>query len=410
LCHARTALKVDDADVTDSSGWWGDWRLVLTAVLTVLSAGLVTLVVRDVDPATADTVVASAVQAEVVVDGRHVPATDGMVVPAGASVLTGDAGAATLETAEREVYLGAATTVLVTDGVQQSLERGLVMVDSRDGAQLDLTTPAGSIAVARGALARVENEISLRLAVFEGAATMKARGRVATARVQALHQLRVPYGGLPGAPTALALKGDKWEQLLVADLVAADADLNGLARGLDNDKGRTVLAAAPVALRTAVTTTTTQGEQALAVAVAQAADEQSPAEALATVQTSRREGGSWGVVAALVEARVSDVSALLDAVLEPATQPPLVTGPEPDLNGLLTPRPGVSGGLPSPDGGSSPTGRPTPTRSPSPSPSGSTSPSPTTAVDDVITTVQNLVSPSPSAAASTKSGGILPFP
>jgi hypothetical protein len=397
--------------VTDSSGWWGDWRVVLTAAASVLAAGVVTVVVRDVDPATADTVVTSAVQAEVVVNGRAIAATEGMTVPVGAQVRTGDSGAATLQTAGREVYLGSATTLDVTDGVSQSLERGLVMVDSRNAPQLSLTTPAGLVAVARDALSRVENEVSLRLAVFEGEARMTALGRTATTTVTALHQLRTPYGGLPGAPTALALKSDKWEQMLVADLVAADTDLNGLARGLDNGKGRTVFYSAPVAYRASFTNVTAvTGESALAVVVAQAAQDRSrPAETLSTVLTARREGGSWGVVAALVEARVSDVSSLLDAALEPGTVPPplVAGGPEPGINGLLTPRPGTSGSSPTPGGNGSSSG-PRPTKSASPTPSPSASPTGTTAVNDVITTVQNLVSPSPQPSAH--SGGILPFP
>jgi hypothetical protein len=401
--------------VTDSSGWWGDWRLVLTAVLSVLGAGIVTVVVRDVDPATADTVLTAAADAEVVVDGRHVTATEGMVVPAGASVLTGDAGSATLETADREVYLGAATTVGVVDGVRQSLERGLVMIDGRDAAPLALETPAGTVAVAAGALARVDNEVSLRLGVFEGIARMTALGRRATTEVPALHQLRTPYGGLPGAPTALALRGDRWEQLLVADLLAADTDLNGLAKGLENAKGDMVVNAASRQVRDVVSVVpTTPGEKALATAVAEAAPDVAPQEAAAQVVTARREGGSWGVVAALVEARVTEVSAVLDRILEPAVAPPLQAGPQPPLDGLLTPRPGSTGGGSSRGPGGNTNGigspRPSPTRTPTPTPTSVTPSPPTTAVDDVVTAVQKLVSPSPSPVASGRSGGIWPFP
>ena len=383
----------DDVDVTDSSGFTSQVRVLLAASLAVLTAAVVTLVVRTGDPSTADSYVSAVRNAALTLsDGTQVTAVDGMRVPNGATVRTGVGGAATVTTAGREVLLGAKTTLVVVDGLRERLDRGQLIVDSRGAPRLALTTRAGLADVPEDALVRVENGPVLRLGVFTGGASLTAAGRQATTKVPALYQLKVPYGGFAGDPRPLTLTDDAWEQQLAAELVNADRDLNALARGLRGTAGVTVLEAAPVALRRVPATTRDRGERALSVAVAQASRRSGGlADTLGFVQTSRDEGGSWGVVAALVQARVTAVSALLDTVLAPpgTTPPPVLAGPTPGLPGLLSPSPSPGGPSSTRSTGASPT--PSRSKSPSPRPSGA---SPTTdPLGDLVTAVTDLLSP-----------------
>jgi hypothetical protein len=399
------------------------WKVVLAAGVAVLTAASVTVAFRASDPAAADTFVTGAHNAAVrLAGGQTHSAAIGERVPAGATLLTGDGGSAELSTAGRDVYVGALSTVRVQDGVHERLDRGLVMVDSRKGPRLDLATAAGEVRTPSGVLTRVENAAQLRLAVYDGRADFAAAGRSSTAVVPGLHQVQVPYGQLPGRVTALALTpGDPWEARLVADLVAADADLNHLADSLDGNDGATVLSAAPAALRTQPPPPGPQrSETALSVALAQAARGDDPVATLATVESSRQEGGSWGVVAAIVDARVTAVSALLDSTLAPlpgAAGSSVVAGAAPSLSGLLG---GAGGSVP---GGSSP-GGPTPSSPPaSPGPRPATSPqpsptpTPTAVVNQLVTTVLSVIptpvptpSPTPAATASPTTQPLLQLP
>lgn len=413
----------DDDDVTDVPGLLGNWRAVLTGCLAVLTVAVVTVVVRTGDPSTADTFLVHAVNAAVVLpDGRTVDAAPGLAVPAGAQVRTGSCGtaaqprtcgAAQLRTDDRDVYLGAASTLLVTDGVRQSLDKGLAMVDSRRGPRLALTTRAGTVAVDGDSLVRVElGTLLMRVGAFQGRAHLSAVGRQARTDVPTLHQVRAPYVGLPGPATALSLTGDAWEEKLAADLVAADRDLVRLAAGLAGGQGRTVLTLAPAALRTVVAATgpvfpAAVGENALAVAVAQAgSSDGSAVDRLDRVRDARAEGGSWGVVAALVEARVSSVSGVLDGWLTvPGESVPVGAVTEPDLAGFFggTPRP-----TPGPSSSRGP-GSPGPSATPSRTPSASTAPttaSPTPGTD-LVTTITGLLSPPPTPSAGPSSSSSL---
>lgn len=387
--------------VTDGSGLLRDWRVVLAGGLAVLSASVAVLVVRTGDPATADSYLQDARDAVLVLaDGTQVAAHDGLRVPDGATVRTGATGRARVTTAGRDVYLGGLTTVAVTDGVQQELQRGQVMVDGRGGSRLTLSTRAGAAHLPGGSLVRVEMGPVLRIGVFDGEASLTAAGRQATTRVSELYQLQAPYSGLPGKPTPLALTDDAWEQQLAAELVNADKDLNALARALAGADGLTVLQAAPVALRRVPPTSTDRGEQALSVAVAQASRRSAPVEdTLAFVQSARGEGGSWGVVTALVESRVTAVSALLDTVLAPpGGGPVVVAGPSPQPGGLSPGPPQEGSNGPSPS--RSPSSAPSPSRSNSPRPG---TPSPTPSADDLVTTITKLLSPSPTPGSQGSS-------
>ena len=378
-------------DVTDSSAQSGahgvlvtrllawrpleSWQTVLAAGIAVLVAATLSLFVVGGDPASAPTYVTSAHAAAIdLPDGSSVLATIGARLDNGAILrtLTRD-GSARLTTDGRDVYVGGLSNVVVRDGVHQVLERGLVMIDTRSGPPLTLETRigAGTVTVPQGALARVEQNVAtLRLGAYEGAPTITAAERSASATVPPLHQVRIPYGGVPEPATALALTVkdgvyDRWEQRLVAHLVQADVDLNSFATGLNGVDGVYVLNAAPASLRTTNLIGRTRGEHALAVAVAQTARLHRDVRAnLAQVERDRGDGGSWGVVAAIVQARVTDVTSVLGSSLD---DPGSVNGTL--AGGLLDDGSGFPGGS-SPEatgtGGSGGGGGATPTPTVSP--------------------------------------------
>lgn len=359
---------------------------VLAGGLAVLLAAVVSLLVNGADPASADTVLRGARDVLLVApDGRTSTPVDGAQIPRGAVIRTGAQGAAELVTAGRQVRLGARTSVAVLDGVRQRLDRGQLLIDSRRGPRLAVASQAGTVQARPGAVVRVERGALLRMGVFAGQASLQAAGRSLVLAVPVLHQVQATYAGLPGRTTALALTDDSWEQQVALPLVTADLELRALAQGLDGPLGRTVLTAAPAALRTttaAAIAPATVGEQALRVALSQAAHGSGTVvEHLRSVQRDRTDGGSWGVVAALADAPVAEISALLDGSL-PLTAPVAALGPGGgDPLALL----GGSTGSTQPGGGAgagtaapaaSATASPRGTAGPQPGPSGSPLPVP----------------------------------
>lgn len=411
----RATPGADDVDVTDTSDTSSRaTRAVAVAAATVLAAASLAVVVGVDDPAAADTVVTSAVDAVVALpDGTTRTAVEGDRLPSGAQLRTGKGGAARLTTDGRDVLLGALSTVRVVDGVREVLERGQVMVDARTGPRLSLQTQGGTVSTAAGALARVERAALLRVAVYQGRASLSVAGRQATTAVPALHQVLAQYGGLPATPTVLALTpGDPWEVRYVNALVEADADLRGKQEGLRGAEGAVVLAATRRDLVDASAScpaaTTDRGERALSLAVAEAADAAgSPTDRLATVCSGRAEGGSWGVVAALVRASVSDVSARLDDVLEVDTAAvAAVAGTQPqDPVDLVFPTAAPSPGGPSSSPRPGPTDRPTDDGSPTPEP-----PAPSPGLVDTVVGIVTGLLPTPAPAAPAPPVAVVPSP
>jgi hypothetical protein len=323
-------------------------------------------------------------------------ATDGMTVPNGATVRTDPGGSAALVAAGRTVLLGSDTAVTVVDGEREQLRQGLVMVDARRSPGLSLAAGAATVQTPRGGLARVERGVLLRAASFGEKLTVRATGRKASAAVRRLYQVQVPDGGVPGRVTAMALTRDAWERRYVLDLVTADADLTGLAEGLDRNPGTSsaVLQVSSAGFATGSGQPASETALALVVAKAGGADPQD-------VRDWRADGGSWGVVAALAGADVADVSAALDRILNPGGGPVVALGPP---GPRATPPGSGPGGGPSSGGSPSPGGQPSggPTRRPSPSPSSDP-------VQDVVTTVTGLL-PTPSPTPVTVPVGPSPSP
>ncbi|MCU1589142.1 MAG: hypothetical protein JWP11_398 [Frankiales bacterium] len=389
-----------DAGQTGRPAAWG------TTATAVLAAGsmLVALGLSACSPSTASarTVLRSARAATLELAGGGTrAATVGMTVPKGATVRTEPGGSASLVAAGRTVLLGSATSVTVLDGARERLRRGLVMVDARHAPGLSLDAGAATVQTPPGGLARIERGVLLRAASFARTLTVRAAGRRGSAPVGRLHQVQVPDGGVPGRVTPLALTRDSWERRYALDLVTADADLVALADGLDRNpaSAASVLQVLPASFATAAPVTgQPRSEAALALVVAKAAGR---GDLYGKVRDLRADGGSWGVVAALVGAEVAKVSAALDSILNPAAQPPaLALG-----TGGGTPTGGTGGGTggpsvqPSPRPGGGATGRPSPRPSPSPS---------SDPVQDVVTTVTGLL-PTPTPTPVTV-GQLLPSP
>lgn len=398
--------------MTGRVGQTGRWRVTVPAVLaaTGLLAGL-GLSACGTDVAQAATVLrdprATTVQLS---NGSAVPATDGATVPNGATVITAPGGSASLRTAGRTVLLGQSTTVTVLDGAREQLRKGLVMVDARRAAALSLDAGAATVTAPRGSLSRVERGPLLRVGSFQQTVTVRADGRRTQADVRALHQVQVPYGGLPGQVTPLALTRDSWERRYALDLVTADIDLAGLAAGLDTNPTSGAAALRVVAASYPGVVPLAPGEpgseEGLAFFIAKAS-RAGNAAGYARVRTLREEGGSWGVVAALVGADVAGVSAALDALLAPPAAGAILAAPGVgrfDIGTLLAggPRPGLAGGA----GGSRSGTQPAPTAGPpqapvpsTPSPSPSPSPGPVSQLVDTV--VGLLPTPPPTSATPT---------
>jgi hypothetical protein len=323
-------------------------------------------------------------------------ATDGMTVPNGATVRTAPGGSASLLAAKRTVLLGSDSAVTVIDGEREQLRQGLVFIDARRSPGLSLAAGAATVTTQRGALARVERGVLLRAASFRGTLSVQATGRRGSTPVKGLHQVQVPDGGRPGRVTPLALTRDRWERRYALDLVTADTDLTALADGLDRDSASAAAlrAVLPASFGSALGIGTSASETALAYVVAKAAGAQ-PDE----VRGWRADGGSWGVVAALAGADVADISAALDAILNPGGAPVVATGPTGPVTTTGAPG-GNTGAAPSPSAGGRPTAKP----SPKPRPSASSDP-----VQDVVTTVTSLL-PTPPPSPITVPVGPSPSP
>ena len=385
------------------SGWVAGVAGLLAAVL-LTAVGVAAL---RTDTASADTVLQRGADARLVLpDGTARAAVEGERVPRGATVEAGRTGAV-LATRDREVHLGADARVTVVDGARQVLRRGFVMVDASDAPGLSLQTPAADVATADDALVRVDAGPLVRVGVLRGnAATVRAAGRRATSDVPTYFQVQVAGGGLPGEPSPFVLTpGDAYERDLATDLVTADEDLTALAARLDTDgaAGRVVMTALTSAVTTApaLAPGTPASEGTLGFLIATAAG--GPlAERYSRVRELRTAGGSWGVVAAIVDAEVARVSAALGALLDPGTVAVLAGG-QLDLDAVLdpdasAPAPGTpddpAAPAPRPTrGGGGGDGAPQPTASPTPTP-GPLAPV-EDVVEEVVDTVLDLISPTP---------------
>jgi hypothetical protein len=402
------SAAVDDVHMPVQDGRVGTgWVAGVSALLAAVLLSAVGVAALRSDTASADTVLQRGADARIVLsDGTSRAAVEGERVPRGATVTAGRTRTV-LATRDREVHLGGGSSVTVLDGVRQVLRSGFVMVDASDAPGLELQTPAATVTTDDDSLVRVDGGQLLRVGVLRGdAAAVRAAGRRATSEVGTYFQVQVPQGGLPAEPSPFVLTpGDAYERDLAADLVRADEDLTALASRLDADgsAGGAVM----TALRTAVPSDPTAvagapgSEGTLGYLIATAAPGDDPVAArYAEVRELRTAGGSWGVVAALVEAEVARVGAALSALLDPGTVPVLAAGPL-DVGTILDPtggeatNPGGDPVAPGAPSGPQPAPRPTGGGDPGPTPVPTLPPGPadpvTEVVQDVVDTVLDLV-------------------
>lgn len=320
--------------------------VVVPAIAVLLAAVLlvgIALATLGSDTASARTELAEgAGVTATLADGSTTRLAVGDEVPPGATVTAPDG--AVLRTRDRDVLLSAGGELTVVDGARQELEAGHLMVDARRGPGVAVETQAAVVTTPEGAVSRVEPGPLLRVGAFAGdPLQVRPVGRRATAEVEALFQVQVAVAGLPSRATPLALTRDALERRLAPDLVAADRALTDLGRTLDSggEQGPAVLSALraalpvvaaadplvrPAAAGSPAAPAVPRSEPALAFLLAAAPAGEAPAllpddARLADRYTRTRDlraaGGSWGVVARLVDSSVPAVSGLLDRLLAP---------------------------------------------------------------------------------------------
>lgn len=310
------------------------------------------------------------------------PATDGETLKKGDRVRTATGGTVTLAVRERKVVLGGDTHVTVPDGATVELARGALLVDRRRGPGLTLRAGDTTVdEVGSGAL-RVQRTFSVTVAALStGVRVRTASGD--RLDLDPLFQVIAAGRTLPDEGRPLSLTHDAWERSVISGVLADDERLNDLADGLDGPGAPVV----PASYRPAAGTRTSEVVLAEAIGRAARAD---GGRAL----TLRRAGGSWGVVAGILQTNAVEVGAALSDVLD-GTAPPATPGAS-SATSAPGQTPGTSGGpvpsrTPQPGFSPAPTspGRPTrsngpgPTRPPTTSPTTST-PSPTKGPIEVI--------------------------
>lgn len=398
---------------------------VLVTALVVTTTGLVGAPLGGSDGAAAETVANEVVGVVTVVDaGDSHALRRGDVVPRGAVVRTEQGSTTVLDTDGRTVEVGPGSELEVRDGTHQELTAGLVLVDTRKGPQLVLDAVAAQVRTTSG-ISRVQIDRSLRVISYRGGGVeVQPVGRRAVTEVPALHEASVDQGGLVPDPTPLQLSKDSWERRpeVAGAIVADDGFLESLASGLDKAGGPGALAAqrVPAALRllAPVLSETPPSEEALGYAVAKAAqaggDE---AQRYATVRDGRDERGSWGVMAAIVDARTAATSAALDRLVATAdptgpetSQAPVAPAPNGNdlLAGVVNDLPTVAPVPPRPTP-STPRPVPTPARPTTPVDPPTTTPVPTPSptvpnlIDQLLTTVGDTLDALLKPAAATGS-------
>lgn len=336
-------------------------------VAAVATLGAVVLVVGTVlsvrGVPTADlptTLVAAAAGTVLQTASGSRPVTAGARVPDGATLITA-LGGAVLRTGARTVRLAPTTTVVVRDGARQHLRAGALLVDARDGDGLRVTGRSARASVPDGSVVRVEQPSdgvsTARVAAYRGTAVVGSAGRRATVEVGELRQVQVLPDAAPGRVRPLALTpGDAWEARELDAVVADDDLLSGMVSSFasaldDGGEVRPVVAAAPSP--GAGASTLRRAERALAFALAHSGGVDYDEKRDGRLQAERADGGSWGVVVALVKASAGDAGRFVDARLGLPSGNVLAAAGPVDLMGLLPGAPGAPG-APGTDGTTGP--------------------------------------------------------
>lgn len=291
------------------------------AAATVLAATAVpALAACGHGPSDATTTVRGAAGVTVVgPDGRAHPAVEGEHLLVGDTVETTTTASALL-TGGRVTTLGPATTLDLAGRSHYVLAAGEVVVDHRHGPGADVVAGPVDVGDLGRTAVRIERGFAVRVAVYDGGSARVSAGE-GSATVPALHEVDVPGASLPTAPAPLALRDDALDTAAAPALVAADRVLNGRAAALD--RAGAAVPAALVRVLPAAPPATPLSLRLLPVAIARAdpaagSGQGGVGPVYVRARQLRTEGGSWGVVAALVGAPVAAVQQQLDALL---TQP-----------------------------------------------------------------------------------------
>ena len=334
-------------------------------------------------------------------DGSEISGVDGLRLRRGDVVRTGEGARAVLDTRSRHVYEGPDAAVQIVDGAAQTLRQGDVVVDAVHGPGLKLSVAALTVDTSAGSAVRAERAVTLRVGTLVGSAeVISDTGR--QLRLDALRQVVVGGDALPGSPSPLRLTDDYGEAHAAPDLVADDEALVSLASGIDATGAGTVK----------IVTTNWSGplehppagldrsEQLLPVVIAAAGHPRDAATRYQDAIDWRQQGGSWGVVAHLLDTNSDAVLAALDRLDKGIASGQVGTVPAalsfltggnggPAGNGTGGRGGGGGGGG---GGGTTPSARPTP----SPTDSGL----PGTVADTINKVLKLLPSSTPSPALS----------
>lgn len=388
--------------------------LVASAAAALLGAGLAGCGA----PASATrTTLSAAVQTTVVPpSGQARTGRPGEVLPPGTLVRTGPVGSAILDTGGRLVWLGAESTVSVVDGTHEGLRAGSVLIDARSGPSLRLQAQDWEITAAPGSAVQVAATFATEVGVLVGSA--RIGGSTGSVRVPALHQLLATALALPsGELPPLQLTDNRAEKSVAPALVADDVYLRAEARAIDTAPalaaGLQQVASTVVAAAFTASAPRQASESILPLLIAKAARGGGGLTArYRRAKTLRAEGGSWGVIAHLLDATAlrtaGDLQALL--VLVAARHPGALLGATGVVSGTVgrSGLPGAGAGVGGRGfgrGRSTPPSSATASSAPPPSPAPSSSPG-TPSVQQVLNTVSGLLPslPSPTPSPSLKLG------
>lgn len=252
-------------------------------------------------------------------------AADGLRLRTGDLVAVSAAGAATLATGGRQVLLGAGGAVRVVDAQTMDLRRGDVLVDRRRGPSMRLRLDELEVSDVGTGVVRVDRDFSTRVAAYSGGATVTT-GTGRQLRVTALHEVAAS-AALLGAEAPLRLTGDAWDRRADAGLVRDDAAITAQATAVDGAfsagqlGGPAVVQAARFATGTATSmcglpVAAGASRQVLSLAIARADHPETAVAARCRSAAALHDaGGSWGVVARLLDASTTAVLSAVDALL-----------------------------------------------------------------------------------------------
>jgi len=229
--------------------------------------------------------------------GSPTAAADAPLRPGDA--LTVDFGVAVVQTSAGTISARPGTTIEF-DGTSPRITRGDALVEGQD---LSVGAPAAQIVV--DGIARVRQQLSLEVGVYEGEAAVKTQ--TASHTVPALRRAVIAgtAGSALGTTLPLSLDAtDSWDRRLMGDALELDAALTSRSRGLTNQ-----IASAPAEVREWILATASSkwhevsplsddepvGELVVAAEIAKAAHLK--VDAVIDQMAQRAEGASWGVIA-----------------------------------------------------------------------------------------------------------------